>query len=88
MKVEFRKKFLKDLSQLPASYRREIEKFVFEDVQSVQSFFDLKKFEQLKGYLSFYKARFGHYRVGVKYEDNILIFERVLHRKEIYRFFH
>ena len=87
MKVEFRKKFLKDLSQLPTSYRREIEKFVFEDVQTVQNFFELKKFEQLKGYPSFYKARFGNYRIGVSYKDNILIFERVLHRKEIYKYF-
>jgi mRNA interferase RelE/StbE len=41
----------------------------------------------MKGYPSYYKIRFGSYRVGIKLENEIVIFERALHRKEIYRYF-
>ena len=45
-------------------------------------------FEKLKGYSNYYKKRFGNYRIGAKYEDDTLILSRILHRKDIYRFFH
>jgi mRNA interferase RelE/StbE len=41
----------------------------------------------MKGYPGYYKVRFGTYRVGIKLENDTLILERVLHRKEIYKFF-
>lgn len=44
-------------------------------------------FEKLKGYQTYYRIRFGNYRVGVGYEEDVLTFQRVLHRKEIYRYF-
>jgi mRNA-degrading endonuclease RelE of RelBE toxin-antitoxin system len=33
------------------------------------------------------KWSIGDYRLGVIFDGEILIFERVLHRKEIYRYF-
>jgi len=41
----------------------------------------------MKGYPSYYKASFGSYGVGVKIERGTVIFERALHRKDIYRYF-
>jgi mRNA-degrading endonuclease RelE of RelBE toxin-antitoxin system len=41
----------------------------------------------MKGYLGFFKVRFGNYRVGLSLEGDGIVFERVLHRKEIYRYF-
>lgn len=43
--------------------------------------------EKLKGYTNYYRVRFGPYRVDLRVEGNTVIFERVLHRKEIYKFF-
>ena len=43
--------------------------------------------EKLEGYRNYYKIRFGNYRAGVHIEGDILTFERILNRKEIYRFF-
>ena len=31
--------------------------------------------------------RFGDYRAGLKLENDTLYFERILHRKEIYKFY-
>jgi mRNA interferase RelE/StbE len=44
-------------------------------------------FIKLKGYKNFYRARFGEYRIGVQYSNGKIIFERALHRKDIYKFF-
>lgn len=41
----------------------------------------------MKGYIGFYKIRFGDYRIGLKVEGDVVILERTLHRKDIYRYF-
>lgn len=87
MKTEYRKRFLKDLSKIPTSLRKEIETFVFEEFPKYKTIFDSKKIEQLKNYTGFYKIRFGDYRIGIKKDGERIIFERALHRKDIYRYF-
>lgn len=87
MKTQINKRFLKDLAMLPASDRQKIEIFVFEESKKVKSIESAGIFEKLKGHHMYYRVRFGSYRVGVRYENEILIFERVLHRKEIYHYF-
>jgi len=87
LKVKYRKKFLTDLARIPADIRKGIEKFVFEEVPKLNSPGESGNIENLKGYKSCYKVRFGSYRVGLKIEDDTVSFERVLHRKDIYRFF-
>ncbi|NOY60750.1 MAG: type II toxin-antitoxin system RelE/ParE family toxin [Calditrichaeota bacterium] len=87
MKVSYRKKFLKELAKIPYKTRLQIEYFVFKELPSFDSITESGRIEKLHGYTSFYKCRFGNYRVGIKVENDVVIFERVLHRKEIYRFF-
>lgn len=87
MKALYNKRFLKDLAALPAGDRGRIEKFVFVKILSIRSFRQIEHVEKLTGYQTYYKIRFGNYRVGLQYKNDTLIFERVLHRKEIYRYF-
>ncbi len=87
MKVEYRKRFLKELSKIPSPIRKEIETFIFVDYSSLKTILDTPKIERMKGYPDYFKVRLGSYRVGLKFEDDKLIFERVLHRKDIYRYF-
>jgi len=87
VKVRYRKKFLTDLARIPASERKAIEKFAFEDLPAMNSVAESGKVERLKGSRTSYKVRFGSYRVGLKLEHDIASFERALHRREIYRFF-
>ncbi|MBN1904599.1 MAG: type II toxin-antitoxin system RelE/ParE family toxin [Deltaproteobacteria bacterium] len=87
MNTAYRKHFLKELSKLPSEYRTKIEDFVFKELPEAETISELEKLEQMKGYPGYYKVRFGTYRVGLKLENNTLILERVLHRKEIYKFF-
>ena len=87
MKAKYRKRFLTDLAKIPSEQRKAIEKFVFEEIPILNSLGESGKVERLKGYKSCYKVRFGSYRVGLRMEGDVATFERVLHRKEIYRFF-
>jgi len=87
MKVEYRKRFLKELSKIPSDIRMKIEKFVFEDLPSADSIHEVGVIEQMKGYRSYYKVRFGSYRIGLKVENEKAVFERALHRRDIYRYF-
>ena len=86
MNILYHKKFLKDLSSLPSGDRVRIEKYAFDHVTTLKAFDQLGA-EKLHGFKFFYKVRFGNYRVGLPYENETVTFERVLHRKEIYRFF-
>lgn len=87
MNIVFNKKFLKELVEIPKKEREIIESFVFNDLSNYSSIQEVGKIEKLKGYDTYYKIRFGNYRIGLKFESNTLTLERVLHRKEIYKFF-
>jgi len=87
MKIDYRKKFLKELSKIPAATRSRMETFVFEELPKATSIFEIGTAEQMKGYPSYYKVRFGSYRIGLKMENDIVILEKALHRKDIYRHF-
>ena len=87
MKIEYRKNFLKELSKIPSNTREKIEKFIFSELPELDTIFESGKIEQMKGYPQYYKMRFGVYRVGLKLENDTVIFERALHRKNIYRYY-
>ena len=87
MKIEYRKKFLKELSKIQVGERLRIENFVFKELPKANSIFELGNVEHMKGYPSYYKIRFGQYRIGLKTKKDRIIFERALHRKDIYRYF-
>ena len=87
MKVEYRKKFLKELSKIPTEKRSKVERFVFKQLPEANSIFEVGMVEPMKGYPSYYKVRFGAYRIGLRVKNDKAILERALHRKDIYRYF-
>lgn len=87
MKVEYSKKFLKQLAAVPSDIRLKIESFVFEELVSSLSIYEIGKVEKMKGYDGFYKVRFGNYRLGLVLENEIVAVKTVMHRREIYKFF-
>ena len=79
MKVQYKKKFLKQLSIIPSSTRVRIEQFVFNELPLVTQIKTTGKIEKMKGYDGFYKVRFGDYRVGMYKEDDSLILKIAMH---------
>ncbi|MBC7913333.1 MAG: type II toxin-antitoxin system RelE/ParE family toxin [Pyrinomonadaceae bacterium] len=87
MQVLFNKKFLKDLAQIQPKTRTKIEELVFKEIPAYPSISEIQNLKKLKGYSHYYRIRFGDYRIGIKYTNDELSFERILHRKEIYKLF-
>ena len=87
MDIRVNRKFLRELALLPARERARIEKFLFEEVATYANLQQIPNIGKLQGYNNYFKIRFGNYRAGVKFENNTLFFERLLHRKDIYKFF-
>lgn len=87
MTVLYQKKFLKDLARIPFPLRKRIEYFVFNELPELDNFRQVKGAEKMTGYTHYYKIRFGDYRLGFHFDSNTITLERVLNRKEIYRYF-
>ncbi len=87
-KVEYKKRFLKELSKLPGEVQAQAEKVVFEDF-ICENPFDLGRLERMKGYPGRYKIRIGEYRIGVTVDNQkrLIVCSRIAHRKDIYRIF-
>jgi mRNA interferase RelE/StbE len=87
LKVLYAKNFLKDLAQVPNPDRERIEIWAFHELSKYETISSVGKIEKLQGFKNHFKIRFGNYRIGIHVIDNTVTFERVLHRKEIYRYF-
>lgn len=87
MTVEYTRRFLKELAEVPTSERARIEQFIFETLAATATLATTGRLEKLSGYDEFLRARFGDYRVGFRVTHKTLVCERVLHRKEMYKYF-
>ncbi len=88
MRAEFRKSFARDLRRRKndSDFLDRV-KEIIEEVELAETAARITNLKKLKGESSYYRIRFGNYRIGIKIEDDLVIFIRVLHRKEIYRYF-
>ena len=86
MKIEIRKSFTKDADKLPSPYRQHLAGIIdaMEKAGQPSQLADCKK---LTGYKTAYRIRMGQYRLGFFYENKTIELVRILHRKEIYRYF-
>jgi mRNA interferase RelE/StbE len=88
MKIAFRKSFAKDLKK----HRKEqdllsrIREIILE-IEAAETLSSIKNIKRLKADGPYYRIRTGNYRLGLIIEAETVIFVRVLHRKEIYRYF-
>jgi len=78
---------LKDLALIPSKQRIKVEEIVFQEIPGYKLLSDIKNLKKLQGYELYYRIRIGDYRIGVKVENQSLVFERILHRKNIYNLF-
>jgi hypothetical protein len=69
MQVEFRKKFLKELSKLPNPYQSNIEEFVFDILPNYNSLSEIGKMEKMTGYKDYFKIRFGDFNDDLLFTD-------------------
>ncbi|WP_292802821.1 type II toxin-antitoxin system RelE/ParE family toxin [Nostoc sp. NMS7] len=53
----------------------------------IANFEEITNIKKLQGYDDIYRIRIGDYRIGIIFDGETLIFQRVLHCKDIYRYF-
>jgi mRNA interferase RelE/StbE len=83
----FRASFLRDVKHIrDAGVKRRIRE-VITQVEAATQLDQLHQLSKLAGYSGAYRLRVGDYRVGVFIESGSVEFVRVLHRREIYRYF-
>lgn len=87
MKVRFRASFKKDLKRVKDQKLLQQVSSAIDEVKNSGSRAEINNLTKLKGYDDFYRIRIGNYRIGIKLMNEEIIFVRLLHRKEIYRFF-
>jgi len=87
MKIKFKKSFLKDIEKIKdKNIKRRILKII-EEVKSAEKFKDIKNIKKLRVSENYYRISISDYRIGLICISNLLIFVRVLHRKDIYKYF-
>ena len=87
MEISFKKRFIKDLHKIPPQPRKVIEDLVFTTIPQVNTINELHTIKKIQGFSSFYRIRIGDYRIGIKMINNKIVCYRVLHRKDIYKYF-
>jgi mRNA interferase RelE/StbE len=87
VRVEFRKSFEKDLGKIRDRDLLLKIKTIIEEVESINNLSAINNLKKLKGEGNYYRIRVGDYRVGFTETEGIVTFIRVLHRKEMYRYF-
>lgn len=88
MKTKYQPTFIKDLKALKStSVFQKIKTLVFEEIPKLESLDGLSNLKRLKSSDDAYRIRVGEYRIGFWLRGDTVIFQRVLHRKDIYRYF-
>lgn len=60
---------------------------VIGQVMEAESLEKISSIKKLQGYKEYYRIRIGDYRLGLRLENDSVIFERFLSRKDIYKYF-
>ena len=87
MKVLFKSSFSADLRALKDISLLDRLQSLVASVESAKSLSEIPKLKKLRGGSAYYRVRLGDDRVGLAVEENAVVFVRVLHRRDVYRYF-
>ena len=88
MKTEYLPSFIKDLKNLKKiSIYQEIKSLAFQNIPNTSNIAEIRNIKKIKGHPNAYRIRVRDYRIGIFIKNDVITFSRVLHRKEVYRYF-
>jgi len=87
MKVEYLEKFSRDLDKIRDKNLKNSLKTVIEQAEAASSLAQIRNLKKLSGFKNAYRIRIGDYRAGIFFENGVIEFARIAHRKDIYRIF-
>ena len=87
MKITFDKNFEKELQrELNADIKKALKAVILE-IEVAPTLRNITNLKKLKGYKTFYRIKFGTYRIGVDIVNDTVCFITYGHRKDFYRYF-
>ena len=87
MTVAFLDKFGRDLGKINSpSVKKAIEQVIVK-VESANSSNQIENLKKLSGTKNAFRIRLGDYRLGIYFENGVVQFARIVHRKDIYKVF-
>ena len=87
MNLAFTRSFAKDLRQVRDTSVLERLQEIIHEIEAAASIQDLKNLKKLSSESRHYRLRLGDYRLGLIIEADTVTLVRILHRKDIYRYF-
>ena len=89
MKIDFTNLFFKDYNKIQSDNVKDKIKYIIQSLMDTNSLYSSKEFKvkKIPGYKKYYRIKIGNYRLGLKKEENKIIIMRVMHRKDIYKYF-
>lgn len=87
MQVEFLSKFSKDIDHISVKSVKSNLSKIIQQLEKEDDLTNVPNLKKLAGHKSAYRIRIGNYRVGFFYENDKIIFARIIHRKDIYKVF-
>ena len=87
MRIAFEASFARDLKRVNDKQLLRRVQQVIGEIKATTELSDIKRLSKLRGYDTFYRIRLGDYRIGIEVLEDKVILARLLHRKDIYRYF-
>jgi len=87
MKIEILNSFIRDVKKIKDTQIKNKIKEIFNEIENSNSLNEIKNLKKMSGYNDFYRIRLKDYRIGIYFSGSVIYLVRILHRKEIYKFF-
>jgi len=87
MKIEILNSFIRDVKKIKDKQIKNKIKEIFNEIENSNALSEIKNLKKMSGYNDFYRIRLKDYRIGLYFSENTIYLVRILHRKEIYKFF-
>ena len=87
MEVEFTKTFSKQIDTLHNESSKSRLSQVVQNVILANTLQDIVNLKKMKGHQNAYRIKIGDYRMGLFFEEGLIIFAYLAHRKDIYNRF-
>ena len=87
MNVKIDKSLEKDINKIKDKRILKRLHSVIITMQNSSSLSEIKNLKKIRGTKNFYRIRIGEFRLGIIYYNKTIEIIRLLHRKDIYRYF-
>lgn len=87
MQIKFDQSFSDDLRSVKNKAVLKKVGNIIHQKESINRLSEIKNLGAIKGRKGYFRIRAGSYRIGLRFSEQTIIFERILLRKDIYNFF-